>query len=132
TTQPSGIIPTESLMAHLHSNGNGATTWHPVPELQSLRPGEVAGFQVAGSELLVCRAADRAFAYRDHCPVCDDSLAGAQLRDALLRCPRCRTEFDVAHAGVGPGGVHLDPLPLLPRDGVLSVALRDEALGAPA
>ena len=27
---------------------------------------------------------------------------------------------------------HLDPIPLLTRDGLLSVALRAEALGAPA
>jgi hypothetical protein len=27
-------------------------------------------------------------------------------------------------------GGHLDPIPLLTRDGLLSVALRDEAIGA--
>ena len=72
------------------------------------------------------------FAYRDRCPVCDDTLAGAELRGALLRCPRCGTDFDVVRAGAGAGGAHLDPLPLLTRDGVLSVALRDEPMGAPA
>ena len=71
------------------------------------------------------------FAYRDHCPVCDDSLAGAALSEALLECPRCHTQFDVVHAGAATNGAHLEPLPLLPRDGVLSVAL-PETLGAPA
>lgn len=129
---PSGLIPAESLMARMHSTGNGTTKWHPAPELDDLQHGEVAGFLLAGTSLLVCRIGDRTFAYRDHCPICDDSLAGAQLHQTLLRCPRCRTAFDVAHAGAGPDGIHLDPLPLLPRDGVLSVALRDEPLGAPA
>jgi nitrite reductase/ring-hydroxylating ferredoxin subunit len=117
----------------VHSNGHGRTAWHPLPELAGLRPGEVAGFVVSGTTLLACRVDDQAYAYRDHCPVCDDTLAGAELRDARLRCPRCRMEFDVAHAGAGPdgpAGAHLDPLPLLARDGVLSVALRGEAIGA--
>ncbi len=131
------LIPAESLLAplrsngHSHSNGQGATGWHPAPELGDLEPGEVGGFLVAGTTLLACRVGDDAFAYRDHCPVCDASLAGAELNGALLQCPRCHNEFDVVHAGAGVNGAHLDPLPLLPRDGVLSVAL-PEALGAPA
>jgi len=130
-TAGTSVIPAESLLAHMHSNGHGATAWHPVPELHELQSGEVAGFLVAGTTVLACRAGDQLFAYRDHCPVCDDTLAGAQLHDALLRCPRCHTHFDVVRAGAGPDEAHLDPLPLLSRDGVLSVALRAEAMGAP-
>lgn len=122
------VIPAESLLAHVHSNGS---TWHPVPELAELAPGEVAGFRISGTTLLVCRVGDLPLAYRDHCPVCDDSLAGAQLRETLLSCPRCNTQFDVVHAGAGPNGTHLEPLPLLLRDGVPSVAL-PEPMGAGA
>lgn len=122
------VIPAESLLAHVHSNGS---TWHPVPELAELAPGEVAGFRISGTTLLVCRVGDLPLAYRDHCPVCDDSLAGAQLRETLLSCPRCNTQFDVVHAGAGPDGTHLEPLPLLLRDGVPSVAL-PEPMGAGA
>lgn len=126
-----GVIPAESLLTHLHSNGPG--TWYGVPELAELSPGEVAGYQVGGTTLLACRVDDRTFAYRDHCPVCDDTLAGAALRDSLLECPRCGSLFDVLHAGAGVNAAaHLDPLPLLARDGVLSVALRAETMGAPA
>lgn len=124
------LIPAESLLAQLHSNGHGSTAWHPVPELAELAPGEVGGFLVAGTRVLACRVGDQVLAYRDHCPNCRDSLAGAQLREALLRCPRCQTDFDVTHAGAGPDGVHLEPLPLLPRDGVLSVALQSAKVPA--
>jgi Fe-S cluster biogenesis protein NfuA/nitrite reductase/ring-hydroxylating ferredoxin subunit len=127
----SSVIPAESLMAHVKSNGRAAS-WHPVPEVADLTPGEVAGFLVGGSTMLACRVDSQTFAYRDHCPVCDDSLAGAVLHEALLECPRCQTDFDVAHAGAGPDGAHLDPLPLLTRDGVPSVALRNEPAVAPA
>lgn len=130
-----GVIPAESLLAQLHSNGSGA--WCAVPELAGLAPGEVAGYRVDGTTLLACRVADRRFAYRDHCPVCDDTLAGASLRDSLLECPRCGSRFDVVRAGAGLNtGAHLDPLPLLTRDGVLSVALPAQppahVMGAPA
>jgi Fe-S cluster biogenesis protein NfuA/nitrite reductase/ring-hydroxylating ferredoxin subunit len=130
TAQPSGVIPAESLMAHVKSNGHAAS-WHPVPEVSGLAPGEVAGFLVGGATMLACRVDGQTFAYRDHCPVCDDSLAGAALSEALLECPRCRTHFDVVRAGAAANGAHLEPLPLLPRDGVLSVAI-PETLGAPA
>lgn len=126
------VIPADTLLAPLRSNGDRhstATSWHPVPEVAGLEPGDVAGFLVAGSTLLVCRLGDLPLAYRDYCPVCDDSLAGAQLRETMLGCPRCGTQFDVVHAGAGPNGSHLDPLPLLLRDGVPSVAL-PEPLGA--
>lgn len=128
----STVISTESLLAHVRSTGHGPATWYPVPELGELRSGEVAGFLVAGTTVLACRAGDGLFAYRDHCPVCDDTLAGAQLCESLLECPRCRSRFDVVHAGAGASGAHLEPLPLLTRDGVPSIALRAEALGAPA
>jgi Fe-S cluster biogenesis protein NfuA/nitrite reductase/ring-hydroxylating ferredoxin subunit len=141
TATATAVIPSESLLAPLHSNehrhsngpsnGHGATTWHPVPELAELAPGEVAGFVIADTTILACRVDDQAFAYRDHCPGCDDSLAGSHLHGALLRCARCHADFDVVHAGAGANGAHLEPLPLLPRDGVLSVAL-PEAMGAPA
>lgn len=131
-TASSSVIPTESLLAHLHSNGqHHSGSWHPVPESAELAPGEVAGFLVSGTQLLVCRVGDQTLAYRDHCPLCDDSLAGAQLHEALLACPRCGAHFDVVRAGAGPNGAHLEPLPLLARDGVPSVALR-EPMGAGA
>jgi Fe-S cluster biogenesis protein NfuA/nitrite reductase/ring-hydroxylating ferredoxin subunit len=133
TAQPSGVIPAESLMAHVKSNGHSAS-WHPVPEVSGLAPGEVAGFVVGGATMLACRVdgTGQLLAYRDHCPVCDDSLAGAALSEALLECPRCRTHFDVVRAGAAANGTHLEPLPLLPRDGVLSVALRAEPAEVPA
>ncbi len=131
TAEAANVIPAESLLAHVKSNGHAAT-WHPVPEVSDLAPGEVAGFLVGGATMLACRVvgAGQTLAYRDHCPVCDDSLAGATLSGALLECPRCHTQFDVVRAGAAANGTHLEPLPLLPRDGVLSVALPD-AVGAP-
>ena len=147
TAQPSGVIPAESLLAQVHSRGpsnGGGSAWHQVPDLADLAPGEVGGFSVADAVVLACRVGDQLYAYRDHCPACDGSLAGAALHrrattaEPVLRCPRCHAHFDVVHAGAGLDELdngaqrHLDPIPLLRREGVLSVALPAEPMGAPA
>src|SRR3984893_16503479 len=105
------VIPAESLLAQVHSkvhaNGGTSAAWHPVPDLADLAPGEVGGFSVAGAVVLACRVGDQLYAYRDHCPACDGSLAGAALHrrtttaEPVLRCPRCHAHFDVVHAGLG-------------------------------
>jgi Fe-S cluster biogenesis protein NfuA/nitrite reductase/ring-hydroxylating ferredoxin subunit len=138
------VIPAESLLASVHSrapSNGGGSAWHQVPDLADLAPGEVGGFSVAGVVVLACRVGDQLYAYRDHCPACEGSLAGAALHrpaaggDAVLRCPRCHAHFDVVHAGAGlDDGTerHLDPIPLLLREGVLSIAVPAEPMGAPA
>jgi Fe-S cluster biogenesis protein NfuA/nitrite reductase/ring-hydroxylating ferredoxin subunit len=143
TGSTAAVIPAESLLAQVHSraHSNGSAAWHQVPELANLANAEVGGFVVAGIPMLACRVGDQLYAYRDHCPACDGSMAGAVLhRQAsaaapVLRCPRCHAHFDVVHAGAGlDDGTdrHLDPIPLLVRDGVLSIAIPAEPMGAPA
>jgi Fe-S cluster biogenesis protein NfuA/nitrite reductase/ring-hydroxylating ferredoxin subunit len=119
-----GVIPAESLLTQLHANGHRSTAWQPVPELAELSDGEVGGFRVAGATALVCRVGGGIYAYRDRCSACTGTLAGAQLSGAVLRCPNCGAGFDVVHAGAGVGGdSHLEPIPVLVRDGVLSMAV---------
>lgn len=129
-----GVIPTDSLLSRIHRNGLGASVWHPVPELADLKHAEVGGFRVAGETLLACRLGENLFVYRDRCGRCGDSLAGAALHrrvgsaDPVLRCPRCHAHFDVVHAGTcvddnATAAEHLEPVPVLVRDGVLSVAM---------
>jgi Fe-S cluster biogenesis protein NfuA/nitrite reductase/ring-hydroxylating ferredoxin subunit len=143
--EPTTVIPAESLLAQVHArghaNGGKAAAWHPLPDLADLAPGEVGGFSVAGVMVLACRVGDQLYAYRDHCPACDGSMAGAALHrrvgtaEPVLRCPRCRAHFDVVHAGASlDDGLprHLDPIPLLLRDGVPSIAVPAEPMGAPA
>ncbi|HEY7053933.1 MAG TPA: NifU family protein [Mycobacterium sp.] len=131
-TSPS-VIPADSLMSRV-----GKPVWHQVPDLTGLAPGEVGGFRVDGTTVLACRVDDELFAYRDQCGTCGESMAGAALHRVMgspvpvLRCPRCRAHFDVVHAGqcvdggaglAGHSAAHLEPIPLLSREGVLSLAL---------
>ena len=112
-----------------------------MPDLADLAPGEVGGFLVAGAGCWLVGSAQQLYAYRDHCPACDDSLAGAALHrrprphEPVLDVPVVDAHFDVVHAGarLDDGAVgHLDPVPLLFRDGVLSIAVPAEPMGAAA
>jgi Fe-S cluster biogenesis protein NfuA/nitrite reductase/ring-hydroxylating ferredoxin subunit len=135
----SGLISADSLMSRVHTKDSAGAAWHPVPDIADLGPGEVGGFLVAGVPILVCRIGDDLYAYHDRCGRCHDSMAGAALHrpmgapigQAVLRCPRCQAHFDAVHAGAGMDdeASHLEPIPLLPRDGVLSVAVLAEATG---
>jgi Fe-S cluster biogenesis protein NfuA/nitrite reductase/ring-hydroxylating ferredoxin subunit len=131
------VIPVDSLMSRVRAHPQ-THVWHPVPDVADLGPGEVGGFAVAGTTVLACRLGERLFAYRDRCGVCGESLAGAVLHrrlgsgadEAVLRCPRCHAHFDVVHAGAcvdgnGSAGAHLEPIPLLEREGVLSMAVAE-------
>ena len=131
------VIPADSLMSRVRAQPQ-THAWHPVPDVADLAPGEVGGFAVGGTTVLACRLGDQLFAYRDRCGACGESLAGAVLHrrlgagadDAVLRCPRCHAHFDVVHAGAcvdgnGSAGAHLEPVPLLEREGVLSMAVAE-------
>ena len=119
------VIPVDSLMSRVHPRGHEPTTWCPVPELGELVPGEVAGFALGDTVVLACRVGDAVLAYLDRCPECATSLAGASLSGTVLNCPHCHARFDVVHAGAGVGDTvrSLRPVPVLARDGVLSMAV---------
>jgi len=110
-----------------------AGSWEPAPLLNDLEAGQVGGFTLSGVALLGCRLGNDLFVFRDHCPRCTSSMAGATLErrlgypvgDGVLRCPNCRSHYDVRRAGacLDAEGEHLAPLPLLVRDGVITVAV---------
>ncbi|GAC1493951.1 MAG: NifU family protein [Pseudarthrobacter sp.] len=127
------FIPVDSLLVRMNHPDQPEGAWEPIPGLADLEPGDVARFQVGGYSLLACRTGQDVYAYRDFCPRCEGSMAGAMLQRALaapaggglLRCPTCRSHFDVRQAGscLEDRSLHLDPLPLLVRGGVMSVAV---------
>ena len=133
TARPTpGLISVESLRVRLDQSEAAAAAWLPMPELADLSPGEIGGFDKDGIAFVACRLGADLFAYRDHCPACGEGLAGARLErrlgdsaaNLILVCPHCRARYDARRAGTGlDGGHHLEPLPLLQRDGVLSVAV---------
>jgi nitrite reductase/ring-hydroxylating ferredoxin subunit len=144
---PSARISVDSLVIRENTPpaGTPVTSWHDmpggtweaVPEIAGLESGEVAGFLVRGYPVVACRLGQDIFACRDYCPRCTGSMTGATLQrastapagGALLCCPTCRGHFDLHNSGIclDDKDLHLDPLPLLVRHGVLSVAVPTES-----
>jgi Fe-S cluster biogenesis protein NfuA/nitrite reductase/ring-hydroxylating ferredoxin subunit len=124
------VIPVAALRSRLDGAGAG---WTEVPGLAGLAPGRPAVVDVAGTTVVGVRVGADLYAYRDRCPRCGESLAGGVVQrrlggraeDAVLRCRACGGHYDVRHAGAGLDGTddHLEPVPLLVRDGVVSVAV---------
>lgn len=120
------VIPAQSLLARVHANGHHHAEWHPAPALDELAPGQVGGFRVADTTVVACRAGEDLIAYHDRCASCGRTFAGATLQGTVLRCPHCGTGFDVVRAGRSEDA-QLQPVPILMRDGVPTLALRPAA-----
>jgi Fe-S cluster biogenesis protein NfuA/nitrite reductase/ring-hydroxylating ferredoxin subunit len=129
-----GFVPLQQVRVRPDA---AAGTWAAAPAAAGLADGELRAVDVAGTRVLVLRAGGDTYAYRDACGSCGGGLAAGTLgrelggRGALLRCPGCGTRFDVRRAGAALGGdEHLEPLPLLVRNGTVEVAVpaaREEA-----
>jgi len=119
--------PRPELGAVTLSHGQGQSpedTWRDVPEL-GLGAGTTRRMDIDGRELLFCRLNDTLYAYVARCPACEADLGGAPLTNRILACPGCGQAYNVVEAGRAPDrpDLHLDPLPLLTRNGRTQVAL---------
>ncbi|MEN3263207.1 MAG: hypothetical protein V7646_101 [Pseudonocardia sp.] len=130
------LISVDSLFSHVAppvDAVSGSGTWVAVPALDSLTPGELAGFEVAGLGICACRIGREVFCFRDRCAHCGQSLAGGVVErrpgdpigSGILRCAKCRSHYDVRRAGAGLDNAdeHLEPLPVLVRGGTTSIAV---------
>lgn len=133
--KPSGnVIPVESLTSRLRaSEPVGGITWVRAATVEELAVGRLHRVTVEGLDVLLCRLTSGVYAYRDSCPACSASFEGAGLQrspatpgSAVLTCRGCSAHFDVRRAGVDleQPDRHLEPLPLLDRDGVVEIAVR--------
>jgi Fe-S cluster biogenesis protein NfuA/nitrite reductase/ring-hydroxylating ferredoxin subunit len=146
------VINVDSLWAHVdHSEGGDrpvrghapaldlghGSTWEAVAGVSDLRDGEVARFLAGQAPIVGCRVGSDLYAFLDRCGRCQSSLAGASLGrllggvagDRALRYHTCGSHFAVRRAGacIEQPELHLDPLPLLVRDGLATVAVPSEA-----
>jgi Fe-S cluster biogenesis protein NfuA/nitrite reductase/ring-hydroxylating ferredoxin subunit len=130
-----GLISVDSLTSRLRSEAAEAGSqpqWESIGRLEDMPSAPLWPVTVGGLDVVVCRIADALYAYRDRCASCDGSLAAAtvekrlgQSGSAVLTCPSCRSHFDVRRAGAGLDDetLHLEPLPLLERNGVIEIAV---------
>jgi Fe-S cluster biogenesis protein NfuA/nitrite reductase/ring-hydroxylating ferredoxin subunit len=128
-----GLIPVEQLTARLRAEPAGGVQWSVAAEAAALGVGELVRTTVGGVDIVLCRLTSGTYAYRDECVACGATFEGARLArapaapaSAVLTCHSCGAHYDVRRAGVGVDdpSVHLEPLPLLERDGTVEVAVR--------
>jgi Fe-S cluster biogenesis protein NfuA len=137
TPAAAGLISVDSLTARLRGEpsptGAGGVRWAPASRLDDLTVGGVLHTAVDGTDLVLLRLLSGVYAYRDACAGCGASLRDAGLQrapatpgSAVLTCHGCGAHFDVRRAGrdLDQPDRHLDPVPLLERDGVVEVAVR--------
>jgi len=102
--------------------------WSRIEAAASLAEGGFIHVALGTDPLFVCKSGGRLYAYRDHCPACNLPLHLGELHGGILTCSLGHP-YDVRRAGQGLSqgpadpALHLDPLPLLERDGVVKVAL---------
>ena len=92
-----------------------APTWSDLELPESLVAGQLRSQMLGGTRLLLLKAGEDLFAYRNACPQCGSYMERGMLAAEVLSCPGCGQEFDVRHAGrsLGSDELHMSPLPLL-------------------
>jgi Fe-S cluster biogenesis protein NfuA/nitrite reductase/ring-hydroxylating ferredoxin subunit len=135
--QTPGLISVDSLTSRLRAEEtvpaeSSQGTWQSIGLLADLPVAALWPVVVGGVGVVVCRIGAALYAYRDLCASCAGSLATASVEkrmgergSAVLTCATCRSHFDVRRAGAGldDESIHLEPLPLLERDGVVEIAV---------
>lgn len=134
-----GVIPIDQLTARIRAadtpqgGGSVGAVWTAAGLMADLPVGGLRRMSVAGTDVLLCRLASGCYAYRDACAGCGGAFEGAVLQrapaapgSAVLTCPACGAHYDVRRAGadIDDEARHLEPVPLLERDGVLELAVR--------
>ena len=116
-----GLAPKPDSFQHVPA---AAPEWTRVEAATSLLEGGFIHVTTGSDPLFICKSGGQLYAYRDHCPACNLPLHLGELKGSVLTCSLGH-RFDVRRAGECPADptLHLDPLPLLERDGAVKVAL---------
>jgi Fe-S cluster biogenesis protein NfuA/nitrite reductase/ring-hydroxylating ferredoxin subunit len=101
-----------------------APEWTPLEGATKIAEGGFIHVPTEGESLFVCKVAGQLYAYKDHCPACNLPLHLGELSGSLAICSLGH-RFNVRRAGASPddSSLHLEPVPLLERDGMVKVAL---------
>ena len=128
------VIPVEQLRVRLRADEpSGGVVWTAAVSVEELAVGALHRTTAGGLDLVLCRLLSGVYAYRDCCPACGESFEGAGLQrsparpgSGVLTCRGCGAHYDVRAAGtdLDVAGRHLEPVPLLQRDGMVEVAVR--------
>jgi Fe-S cluster biogenesis protein NfuA/nitrite reductase/ring-hydroxylating ferredoxin subunit len=121
-----GLAPKPGSLQHVPA---APPEWTPIEAATDLAEGGFIHVPTDVEPLFVCKSGGQLYAYRDLCPACNLPLHLGEISGKLVICSLGH-RYDVRRAGQSPDNpaLHLDPLPLLERDGTVKVALAREAV----
>jgi Fe-S cluster biogenesis protein NfuA/nitrite reductase/ring-hydroxylating ferredoxin subunit len=102
-----------------------APEWIRIDDAGKLANGEWKSVPTEGADpLLICKVDELIYAYGDRCPACNLPLHLGELEGGQIVCSLGH-RYDAKRAGAAADGsaLHLDPLPLVTKDGEVKVAL---------
>jgi Fe-S cluster biogenesis protein NfuA/nitrite reductase/ring-hydroxylating ferredoxin subunit len=99
--------------------------WMEIGKLPELAACNLAGKEIAGINVVICRIDETVFAYQDCCPSCGAALRAGNLRQSVLTCSSCGRGFDVRRAGrcTDMSELHMEPLPVLAQESGVRIAV---------
>jgi len=98
--------------------------WKTINGLSDLPSGSMRFLEISGIPVIVCRVNNQLYAYKNLCPGCERPFNSGRLEEDLLTC-QLGHRYDIRHAGIctDDPGIHLDPIPLLEQDNIVTMAL---------
>lgn len=117
------MIPLKPLGAA--GAGAPADGFHDIVAFDALADGGQHVATIGFRRVLVCRIGDELHAVADVCPHALQPMAGGQITDCTIRCPKHGARFDL-RSGKPLNGVTQAPLPVYAvrvRDGRIEVSL---------
>ncbi len=100
--------------------------WIPIAAADSVAPGTMRAFEVAGASVLLCNLGGKFYAYANACPGTDRPLHAGQLVQAIIFCPWHNCRFDVrtgARLMGMAGSGDLKALPISLEDGQIKLSV---------
>jgi len=103
---------------------NAAPVWTRIEKTEQVRDNGLMTAQAGNESMIVCRVKDQLYAYYDRCPACNLPLHTGTLKDGILTCSLGH-RYNVQRAGASLDETerHLEPLPLLEKEGEVKVAV---------
>ncbi len=118
---PNSAEQTPESFAH---TPNAAPEWTRIEAAEEIAEAGFIPVRTESDSLLICKLDSQLYAYRDHCPACNLPLHLGEMKNGLMICSLGH-RFDIKRAGSNPddANLHLNPLPLLTKNGTVQVAL---------
>jgi len=123
----------EGLPDAIRANADGSRAsagirWAAVDEAWQLMPEQGMATRAGGVRLVVVRASNNFYAYRNICPACNMPLDPESLAGGTIAC-NLGHRYSVCEAGRSQGNsdLHLEPVPLLVQEQTVKVAIPRES-----